>query len=436
MALSGFFLDTTMQNASFVHGAHHHGLMLLSVVVSIFSSIMALLTANIARRSERPLHQHVAIGTGALALGYGVWSTHFIGMLAYQLPADVSYSIPLTLVSVLPACLAAWFSLRMLALSEVTGGRLLGSGTLVGLGVGAMHYIGMAAMQTPLQMRYEPFTFVLSILVAIVLAIIALWMRYSLRQTSLPAFLRVLISGAVMGLAIAGMHYTGMLAVRFIGKPDVLKVEITLSPVHISLILSFFTVTVTAMVVSLNGLLRSQELYRRVRESSSRLRATLDTAVDGIITIDSKGLIQDYNRSAERLFGWTAAEVMGQNIKMLMPEPYQSAHDGYLHNYMTSGKPRIIGIGREVVGLRKDGSHMPMRLAVGRVDLPGEPRFVGFVSDISDRHALEVSLRETAQQAEQAAAAKSTFLANMSHEIRTPMNSIIGFTELLLQTDL
>ncbi|MFT0850219.1 MHYT domain-containing protein [Achromobacter sp. F4_2707] len=436
MPLSGFFIDTSMRNASLVDGAHHHGLMLLSVLVSIFSATMALQTANIANRSERRLYKRVALITGAIAFGFGVWSTHFIGMLAYELPADVNYSVSLTLFSVLPACVAAWFALRMLALPQVTTRHLISSGTLVGLGVGAMHYIGMAAMQTPFDMRYEPVTFALSILVAIALATLALWVRYRLRHTSLSALCRLLISGGVMGLAIAAMHYTGMLAVRFIGEPSVQQSEISLTPVHVSLILSLFAVTVTTMVVSVNGLLRSQELYRRMREGSSRLRATLDTAVDGIITIDSSGLIQDFNRSAERLFGWTADEVIGKNIKMLMPEPYQSAHDGYLNNYKVSGKPKIIGIGREVVGLRKDGSHMPMRLAVGRVDLPGELRFVGFVSDISDRHALEVSLRETAKRAEQAAEAKSTFLANMSHEIRTPMNSIIGFTELLLQTDL
>lgn len=436
MALSGFFLDAATRHASFVHGTHHHDLVLLSICVSIFSATMALQTAHIARRAERALYYHVAIFTGAIALGGGVWTTHFIGMLAFELPAQVGYSTALTLFSLLPACVASWFALRILALTEITGKRLLGSGTLVGLGIGAMHYSGMAAMETPLDMRYEPITFVLSIFVAMALAILALWVGYGLRRTSLQRVSRLLLSGVVMGLAIASMHYTGMAAVRFIGEPGVAGSALVLSATYASLILASFTVTLTIMVVAVNGLIRSHELYRRMHEGSSRLRATLDTAVDGIITINGKGLIQDYNRSAERLFGWTAEEVMGRNIKMLMPEPYQSAHDGYLHNYLTSGEPKIIGIGREVVGLRKDGSHMPMRLAVGRVDLPQELLFVGFVSDISDRHALEASLRETAQRAEQAAAAKSTFLANMSHEIRTPMNSIIGFTELLLQTDL
>lgn len=397
---------------------------------------MSLQTAEIARRATRAAYYHVAILSGAVALGGGIWSTHFIGMLALELPAPVNYSLTLTLFSLLPACLASWLALRMLSAAEVTSGRLLSGGVLVGLGIAAMHYSGMAAMQTPFATRYEPGLFLLSIALAVLLATLAVWMRFGLQHTALPRFSRIVFSGCVMGLATAAMHYTGMAGLHFIGEPGVAESGWPLSAIGASAILAAFSVMLTVMVLAINGLMRTHELYRQVREGSSRLRATLDTAVDGIITINSKGLIQDYNRSAERLFGWRADEVIGRNISMLMPEPYQSAHDGYLQNYLTSGKAKIIGIGREVVGLRKDGSHMPMRLAVGRVDLPGELLFVGFISDISDRIKLEASLRETAEQAKQAAAAKSTFLANMSHEIRTPMNSIIGFTELLLQTDL
>jgi len=433
--MSSFFITAT-QHTSVVQGSYDLGLVLLSLFVSIFSSTMALQSAQIARRTKNRLYRHTAIGTGAIALGGGIWTMHFIGMLAFELPTHVHYATSVTLLSFAPACIASWFALHRLVQHYVSKWQLVLSGTIVGSGIGAMHYTGMAAMQTPLQMRYDPLIFALSIIVAVSLAILALWVRYGVQRTGLSRLQRFYLSGGVMGLAIAGMHYTGMAAVRFIGEPGAANNGLLLNTTFASLGLSSFTITVTVMVAALNGLIRSRELYLEVDESRSRLRATLDTAVDGIVTIDSKGIIQAFNPAAERLFGWRADEVIGQNIKLLMPEPDHSGHDGYLHNYMTSGQPRIIGTGREVKGLRKNGEQVPVRLAVGRVELPGELLFVGFVSDISERHALEASLRETAERAEQATAAKSSFLANMSHEIRTPMNSIIGFSELLLQSDL
>lgn len=432
---SNLFIDTSQPNTYF-QGSFEFGLVFLSLLVSTFSTSMALLTANIARHTENTFYRNVCLTAGALALGGGVWSMHFIGMLAYRIPSHVHYSTALTLFSVLPACITSWFALRLLIQRTPSALHLISSGALIGLGIGLMHYTGMAALQTTLLMQYDPLTFILSTFIAVGLAIAALWIRYRLRRHLNNATLRFILSSVVMGLAIAGMHYIGMAAVRFsgeLGNSD--DSVLVLNNTFAALALSSFAITTTLMVAALNSLIHSRELHSKVEASKSRLRATLDTAVDGIITIDSKGLIQGFNKSAERLFGWTAEEVLGRNIKVLMPEPDQSQHDSYLHNYHSSGTPKIIGIGREVMGLRKDGSLMPIRLAVGRMDLPGELLFVGFVSDISERHALEASLRETAERAEQAAAAKSTFLANMSHEIRTPMNSIIGFTELLLQND-
>jgi PAS domain S-box-containing protein len=422
-----------------VEGTWQPGLVLLSVAVPIFLSLMALQTSHIARHTRSRFYRHVAIGTGAIALGGGIWTMHFIGMMAFHLPAPMYYRTDVTLLSLLPGLAASWTALWMLARPEPVGWPLVIGGVVVGAGIGAMHYAGMAAMVSTLEMRYDPLLFGLSIVVAVALAMLALWIRFGLRRTPLPRRMRFLISGTVMGVAIAGMHYTGMAAARFYGDLSIVDAEhgIRLGTTWASLGLASLSLTVAVLVTSLNGLIRTRELYREVGESQSRLQAILDTAVDAIITIDGHGIVQEFSHSAERLFGYQAGEVVGRNIKMLMPEPYHSEHDGYLRRYRATGVPHIIGMGREVVGRRKDGSLMPVRLAVGRVSLPNqEMLFVGMLTDISDKQALEASLREAAERAEQAAAAKGHFLANMSHEIRTPMNSIIGFTDLLLQTDL
>ena len=126
-----------------------------------------------------------------------------------------------------------------------------------------------------------------------------------------------------------------------------------------------------------------------LRDSEERLRAILETAVEGIITIDERGIIESLNPAAEKIFGYQAQEVVGKNVKVLMPTPYRDEHDGYLGNYLRTGRARIIGIGREVVGLRKDGTVFPMDLSVSEVRLAHKRLFTGFVRDISDRKRLE-----------------------------------------------
>jgi len=127
-------------------------------------------------------------------------------------------------------------------------------------------------------------------------------------------------------------------------------------------------------------------------QSEAYIHAILETAVDAIITIDQNGTILSFNRTATNMFGYTQNEVLGKNVKMLMPAPFQEQHDAYLSRYMKTGKARIIGIGREVLGLRRDGSKFPMDLAVSEVTGPEIRMFVGIIRDISERKYLEKAL--------------------------------------------
>ena len=173
------------------------------------------------------------------------------------------------------------------------------------------------------------------------------------------------------------------------------------------------------------------QLENRVIAQTKRLSAVIDNIVDGIITIDELGMIESFNLAAQRIFGYNETEVIGWNVKMLMPEPFHSEHDGYLNNYIKTGEKKIIGIGREVMGRRKDGTIFPLELAVNELVIDGVRYFVGVTRDISERKLAEQALIDS-RESDRANKAKSEFLSRMSHELRTPLHAIIAFSDLIL----
>lgn len=179
----------------------------------------------------------------------------------------------------------------------------------------------------------------------------------------------------------------------------------------------------------------SPEKDSRQVMDAARLRAVLETAVDGILTIGADGIILTANPAVSRIFGYRTDDLIGRNVSVLMPEPDRSHHDGHLDRYLATRENHIIGTGREVTGRRKDGSLFPIYLAVSHAEVRGAHLFTGIVRDISDVKELEQELRQAKDVAERANAAKSDFLSSMSHELRTPMNAILGFGQLILDDE-
>ncbi len=190
---------------------------------------------------------------------------------------------------------------------------------------------------------------------------------------------------------------------------------------------------VTFNIVTQNMRVRREVAMKTaaLSESEIRMRNIIEHAVDGLITIDEKGYIQSFNPACKHIFGYEAAEVIGCNISMLMPDPYQSAHDGYLKNYRNTGVARVIGIGREVEGKRKDGSVFPLDLSVSEVWIGEKRLFSGIVRDITSRRKADTERDQLIAELADSNVELERFAYVASHDLQEPLRMIRNFSELL-----
>ena len=245
-------VSTTPESSLLYQGNYDPLLVSLSILIAILASYASLLVSQHVSSIAKTEIRNFWIAGGGLCLGLGVWAMHFVGMLAFSLPCASNYDPTITFLSMIPSILASILAIKIISRSELSRSQLATGGLLIGAGIGAMHYSGMAAMNLNGMIRYDIKLFSLSILVAIVLATLALWIKFGLKSFQNRWDAGVTIASAViMGLAVSGMHYTAMAAAYFIRGDEATITTTGISPAYLA-----------SIVLAATCLLISQK-YRR-----------------------------------------------------------------------------------------------------------------------------------------------------------------------------
>ena len=399
--LSAFFI-TDQDPSLIVNGVYDPVLVSLSVITAIFAALFSLFLNDLAKQTPFKGYQRLANSTSALVLSGGIWSMHFIGMLAFSLCTNITYDPGVTFLSFIPAFLACLLVNIYLVKNNKNIFTLGICSVLLGSGIGTMHYGGMAAMELSPLLRYDPLTFALSILVAVFLSFIGLYSRYRLMDhfPTLTTLQNRIICAIILGCAVAGMHYMGMAATRFVATSPLLSDNVSNSHLtFIAISVAMATVLLAAVVAIINSMVRYRMLLEEKSIEESRLEAILSTAIDGIVTINHQGEILSFNKAAESILGWQEHEVQGKNVKMLMDDNIAKDPNNYLSQAQHIDFSKVIGINRDVHAKHKDGHLFPIRLGIGEVIQPGHsPLYVGFITDLTEQRALQQSLVEKEQQ--------------------------------------
>jgi two-component system sensor histidine kinase/response regulator len=425
----------TMQHLTGVlESSHHPGLVTLSIVIAIFASYVALDTAGRTSDPRRGYRIGWLVG-GALSMGLGIFSMHYIGMLALTLPVPVRYDVPTVLLSLAASVAGSFAGLFMVNRRQVSRARLAAGGLVMGASIATMHYVGMSAMRLSATPRWNPTLFALSIAIAVVVSTLALWLGSRFRTEVRSLAPLKLASAVAMGLAIAAMHYTGMMAAGFLPAPlpaDMSQAASVSSVGIAALAGATFIVFGLALITSTVDRHLAARAHA-LEASEERYRLLFDRSLAGVFQCFPDGRILDCNDAFAQIYGYPSREDcllvnMGSHVAGDATARALSAvlqRDG-----------RVSGF--ELPIRRGDGSSGWVMVSASWFEATRsrDAMIEGTVIDITDHKRVQTALAKAMQAAEDASRAKSEFLANMSHEIRTPMNGIIGMTELALSSNL
>ncbi|MFM6987179.1 MAG: response regulator [Arenimonas sp.] len=411
-----YFLNESTRGLPVFDGQYEPGYVVLSVLIAVSASFFSF---EMAGRFAARGHRRIWLPFAAIILGVGIWSMHFIGMMAYRLECGTTYSPWLTALSMLPGVLAAGVALSIGARKNAGLGRLLLGSLVIALGVGGMHYTGMAAMRIDGIIRYDIRLFLLSLLAAFVLAAVSVSVRAWIirRSGGRSGWLSSVVAGLVLGSAISAMHYIAMEAASFIdaGMPRGALRDYA-DPYHLSLVISIVTAALI-LVGMLFGF-----LGQRLLATQERIRSILSATSEAFLLLNARGVVEDCNEAAKRLFS--------------RPEGLRGAPLAELMSMAEIGRSSG-SAAFETSFTRADGSHVLCLVHANDI-FDERDRLVNRVmlfSDIGDRLRIEQQLREQAALLEQRAKTETELREQLWRESAMARSIIANAGEPIVATN-
>ena len=384
------FLHSNIDLGREIVGTHNHLQCYMSLVIAIVAALAMLPSIDRMTHATTRKAYLLWMTAGATVMAFGIWGMHFTAMLAFTMPFPITYDLPTTAASAIPAFLGCAIALRISV--QIQGPwRVPAAALSLALGIGTMHYVGMEAIRTHAVMMYDPVRFLLSIVTAYALATIGLYSVFGLQKRLSGRYLPVLPGAIILGLAVTGMHFMAMSATHFYAAEAVLY-EGVLIPTEI---LDYVIMTVCVLIVGILLIAsvvdqRLSAISESLQESEARHRSVIETMLDGHVIADAKGIILSMNESAERIFGYQSEEVVGKNVKILMADSYAGRHDGFLVAPHL-GRTGVLGRKREIDagGRRKNGDVFPIELCTSPFRTSAGLFYSGIVRDITETRNVQ-----------------------------------------------